>query len=121
MWTQPIYFVYASVQAIFAYRKINRARVIKSNTWKCSKGESERQQNRSYLTGAINSSIMMSTIAEVPERTRRGQTVCYTHFLPKCVQCVTSSTVSFPDQLHCCEQVNFQNTAVFPAPNFIFI
>lgn len=26
-----------------------------------------------YLTGAINSSIMMLTIAEVTERTRRGQ------------------------------------------------
>lgn len=25
MWTQPIFFVYASIQAIFAYIKINRA------------------------------------------------------------------------------------------------
>lgn len=35
-----------------------------------------------YLTGAINSSIMMLTIAEVTERTRGGQTACYT-YLPK--------------------------------------
>lgn len=36
-----------------------------------------------YLTGAINSSIMMLTIAEVTVRTRRGQTaVTFTFFLP---------------------------------------
>lgn len=35
-----------------------------------------------YLTGAINSSVTILTITEVTERTRRGQTECYFHFLP---------------------------------------
>lgn len=49
-----------------------------------------------YLTGAINSSIMMLTIAEVTERTRRGQTVCCTRFLPTQMRPVSHlSTVSF--------------------------
>lgn len=33
-----------------------------------------------YLTGAINSCIMMLTIAEVTGRTRRGHTACFTYF-----------------------------------------
>lgn len=34
-----------------------------------------------YLTGAINSSVMMLTVAKVTERTRRGQTASSAHFL----------------------------------------
>lgn len=33
-----------------------------------------------YLTGAINSSMMMLTVAKVTERTRRGQTARWAYF-----------------------------------------
>lgn len=46
-----------------------------------------------YLTGAINSNIMMLTIAEVTERTRRGQTAWYTLFAD--LNASHPSTVSF--------------------------
>lgn len=117
MWTQPIFFVYASVQTIFAYRKINRAWVIKSNVcWKrVPKGRASGSKIDSeilpYLTGAINSSIMMLTIAEVTERTRRGQTACYTHFLPTpkgpVAYLSTASSLASPQS---CRQVQFLNT-----------
>ncbi len=102
MWTQPIFFVYASVLTIFAYRKINRAWVIKSNVcWKRvpkgrASGSKIDPEILLYLTGAINSSIMMLTIAEVTERTRWGQTACCTHFLPTQMRQVSLLSVQFP-------------------------
>lgn len=51
-----------------------------------------------YLTGAINSSIMMLTIAQVTRRTRRGQAACsgspFSHVSAECgTHCQTSPRV----------------------------
>lgn len=53
-----------------------------------------------YLTGAINSNIMMLTISEVTEGTRRGQTACNTN-LPKAPHISFKYRTCFT-QLHSC-------------------
>lgn len=88
MWTQAILFVYAPVQTIFAYRKINKAWVIKFNVcWKrVPKGRASGckidPEILPYLTGAINSIMMFNYCWSYREDKERSDCMLNLLFLP---------------------------------------